>query len=627
MKHLFLICAALLLLAGVASAREDQLIAILESDATLHEKHAACRELVHVGTGQAVPALARLLADEELYHMARYALEPIPDPSVDRAMRDALGALEGRMLANVIDGLGVRRDPEAIAPIARFLTDADPAVARAAAGALGDIGGAAAAQALEAALPDSKPPHQDFLCEGLLRCAENMADGEAVVLYDKLRAMPDLPPLVKRAALRGAILSRGAPGMALWVEAARSESPQTLVDAMGISMDIPGPEMTQALAQELAQADPQKRLLLVETLGHRGDGAAAPALTPLAQTGPAGQRVAAIRSLAQLGAPSAIPVLVALAQDSEAPVATAARSGLIGFPGREVDGAVMGLLDAPDAGRRLAAVEILGQRRVAEAVPSLLKATGDGDSAVVNASFKTLGELAGPEEIPALIEAMMKTGAVAPAESALSAICSRQSDAAMCSEKIIPGLADAKGAPRQALLRVLGAVGDARALAAVREAASDADESVRDTALRALCAWPTVEALPDLMKIAESAGETTYRILAVRGMLRLIPAQEADDAQKIAQLKEALQWIERPEEQRLVLAILAELPSADALALAMAYTLQPALRDEANLAAVGIAEKIVATHPAEVARAMGQIQTDNEELAGRVRELLSDASM
>ena len=43
-----------------------------------------------------------LLADDQLTDLARYALETIPDPSVDKALREALGKLDGRPLAGVI---------------------------------------------------------------------------------------------------------------------------------------------------------------------------------------------------------------------------------------------------------------------------------------------------------------------------------------------------------------------------------------------------------------------------------------------------------------------------------------------------------------------------------------------
>src|SRR5689334_14093880 len=86
----------------------DRLIAVLKSDASRKEKVDACRQLAVIGTKEAVAALAALLANEQMNHMARYALETIPDPSVDEALRAALGQLQGRPLVGVIGSIGVR---------------------------------------------------------------------------------------------------------------------------------------------------------------------------------------------------------------------------------------------------------------------------------------------------------------------------------------------------------------------------------------------------------------------------------------------------------------------------------------------------------------------------------------
>src|SRR5436190_2023265 len=102
-----------------AKEPEAKLIAVLKSDAPRKEKADACRLLALVGTKDSVPTLASLLGDEKLSHMARYGLEPIPDPSVDDALREALGTLRGRPLVGVIGSLGVRRDAKAVEPLAR----------------------------------------------------------------------------------------------------------------------------------------------------------------------------------------------------------------------------------------------------------------------------------------------------------------------------------------------------------------------------------------------------------------------------------------------------------------------------------------------------------------------------
>lgn len=382
-----------------------------------------------------------------------------------------------------------------------------------------------------------------------------------------------------------------------------------------------------AMTKELSQANQQKRLLLLQTLGYRGDPAAAPAIMPLAQTGPATQRIVAIRSLAQLGDPSSIPVLVESLKDDEATVSSTAQNGLIGFPGKQADAAVIALLNDSNAKTRVAAIEMVRRRRIAAAVRPLLKTTGDANADVVRAGFKALGELAGAADIPDVVDAMLKANALAEAEAALSAICARQSDKTICTDKLLPALANAQGKPKLALLRVLRTVGNPQALAAVRAATAEPDKSVKETALRAICNWPTPDALPDLAKIARTTADTKFRILALRGQLRLIPMQTVPDAKKVSQLKEMLPLIERTEEQRLVLATLAGLPTAESLALVTTYLAREELKEEASAAAVAIAEKIIADHPARVAEAMKQVRTNNKKLAERARQLSASAPM
>jgi hypothetical protein len=124
------LAAALLTATAAASvAQEAQLIDVLRSSATQKEKADACRGLARVATKEAVPALAALLGDEKLAHMARGALETIADPAADEALRDALGKLKGRPLLGVIGSIGVRRDAKAVAAMAKLLADADVAPA------------------------------------------------------------------------------------------------------------------------------------------------------------------------------------------------------------------------------------------------------------------------------------------------------------------------------------------------------------------------------------------------------------------------------------------------------------------------------------------------------------------
>ena len=61
-----------------------------------------------------MPALAALLADEQLSAYARSGLEGIPDPSAAEALRTATSSLKGKQLIGVVNSLGVLRDAKAI---------------------------------------------------------------------------------------------------------------------------------------------------------------------------------------------------------------------------------------------------------------------------------------------------------------------------------------------------------------------------------------------------------------------------------------------------------------------------------------------------------------------------------
>jgi HEAT repeat protein len=135
-------------------------------------KAAACKRLAIVGDGTAVPYLAELLPDTELSSWARIALEAIPGPEADEALRAATANLQGRLLVGVINSLGVRRDAKAVELLIGRLKDDDNDVAAAAAVALGHIGGESAVAALRQAVSSGPKEARAAAAEGVILCAE-----------------------------------------------------------------------------------------------------------------------------------------------------------------------------------------------------------------------------------------------------------------------------------------------------------------------------------------------------------------------------------------------------------------------------------------------------------------------
>ena len=109
--------------AADAPGKTGQLIAVLQSDASLFEKARACQQLGEIGNRDAVPALAALLPDEHLSAYARSGLEGIPDPSAAAALREATANLKGPLLIGVINSLGALRDGQAVELLRQLATD------------------------------------------------------------------------------------------------------------------------------------------------------------------------------------------------------------------------------------------------------------------------------------------------------------------------------------------------------------------------------------------------------------------------------------------------------------------------------------------------------------------------
>ncbi|MFH1919394.1 MAG: HEAT repeat domain-containing protein [Planctomycetota bacterium] len=191
---------------------ETRLLAVLASGASRSAKDYVCRTLRTIGTAESVPALAALLPDEDLSHIARYALERIPATEAGAAMRQALPKLPDALKVGTIGSLGVRRDAASVAALAGLLGNADPAIARAAACALGNIGSPEAGKALGDFGKKASEGVKPAVADACLVCAERLlADGkktEAIVLYESLSG-EDQPKHVRLAAKRGLLTTAG----------------------------------------------------------------------------------------------------------------------------------------------------------------------------------------------------------------------------------------------------------------------------------------------------------------------------------------------------------------------------------------------------------------------------------
>lgn len=691
----------LALLCPLAFSAATDPLDVLKSDAPYAEKAEACRLLSIHGGPEAVEALAALLTDEQLSHMARMALEPMPGEEAGAALRAALDKTEGALKAGVVHSLGMRRDAQAASALAAVLAADESDAAQAAAAALARIASPEALNALTVRLAagNLSPAMLAAVCDALFKGAETLLarneKTQAAECFDLLAGVGNAPSEIRAAAWRGAALARGDSDRAAMLAAAiQGDDAALFAAALRTARELCGEGTSAALSAILPGLAPERKIPVIEALGECGGDVAGAALKTEAMDGPVGIRIAALRALTRIGHKPAPPLIAELIWSEDAALAQAARNSLSFFPDGGGDDIITAMLGDKKPEARLLAVQLVAKGALENPAEHLMAAAGADDMEEVRvAAIEALRTLAKPEHRPGLLGHLL--GARSPkemkaAETALAALGARQMtvtagelavqqalygalpDGPMAdvTEKVAkavaagattiaanngpfgdtaPGLfkklrvdytlngapfsrtvaegesinlqtpsapdavvdayldalAKAKGEPKLALVRLLGSTGNAKALELLLKAAFDSQDDARETALRAVCEWPTPAVLPTVLELAKTSADPVIKTLALRGAVRLLGQSQMDMPELIGNYAALLESAGDTGDRKLALSGLAQVRSADALDMALRETVNEAVKPEALRAAVTIAKNLGKTPRMETALPAG----------------------
>lgn len=570
---------------------EKRLVRFLGAQATPAGKDYVCRQLSLIGTAASVPALAELMRRSETFEMARYALERIPSPAADEALRKAVAGTSGKMKAGVIDSLGRRRDARAVAVLKPLLTSTDAAVADSAATALGQIGSAQAAKALGTARGKVPAALKARISEAYVRCAERMAESGdkagAIQIYKQLIGAPE-DPMIRIAALGGLAAAAGKDAVPSLAEAIVSENPKVQAASIRFLNRVPGPEATAVLVRAYEGLPTAAQVVAVSALADRGDVSARPLVVDAASGGVAEVRAAALAALAKLGDGSTLGLLAEAAAMREGREQAAARESLYRLRGADVDSAIVKGVSSAAGNARVELIRAAGERGLAAATEALIASARDADREVRRESVRALRGTAAPAHAQALLDLLPAAQGTAERREAgrtLSAVL-RKTDRPDVSA-VIAAYSAAKMAPMRALLlEVLGQVAAEEALPVLRSGLNESEREVSRAAILALSDWPTDAPMADLLGVAKSAPSPAHQVLALRGFIKQVSAPAGRPAEENARLLgEAMGLARQPEEKKAVLALLPRYPCREAARIAEDALKDPAVATEAKAAA------------------------------------------
>ena len=578
--------------------REQQYIAVLASDAPEADKAIACKQLAIYGSTKAVPELAKYVADPHLSSWARIALEAIPGPEADQALRLGAESAEGSVLVGTLNSIGVRRDPAAVDILVRYLKHSDPQVATAAAIALGKIGDQQGIEALLQALNGTDAALRDGAAQGCIRYAEALLEegdiAPAYKVYQRVR-VAQVPMTRVVEATRGAILAGGPKGEQLLIESLGSNNKKLVYVALSAYRELPTGSVDTKVADQLTKVDSEVAALMLYAMSDRPNGAISSTIVRALEQGSPAVQKAAVTALGRMGDESCLANLLELASGTDKELAALAEEAIEALPGERVNAQLVSMLPASNAALSVKILEAIGHRgiRCTDAIaPMLDHANAEVRQAALFAASKTISQ----DELSLLVDRLLKSSSDANGAAirdALKVASIRMPDREATAAELASAMKNTDStAAKVALLDTLGAMGGPTALQTIRNAALEGDAPLQDAATRALGRWMTVDAAPVLLELSTSLQEGKYKVRALRGYLRLTRQFQFSDQDRAAMCRSALKAATRADEQKLVLEILQRYPSAYTLDVAKEAQQIEGIASEAKQATDAIAKQL-----------------------------------
>ncbi|HUW19667.1 MAG TPA: family 16 glycoside hydrolase [Sedimentisphaerales bacterium] len=617
---------------------EKRLVEFLRSEATPAGKQFICKELSIIGTDECVGALASMLTEKatseiEPADMARYALERIPGPAADKALRDALDKTGGKVKVGIINSLGGRGDSSAAGQLGGLVSDADKEIAAAAISALGKIGGREAARVLGRAGATAGTGLNAVWADACLACADKfLADGDrswAIRVYRRMYG-PGMASPVRAAALRGMVKTMPERAATIVVGILKGgQDEQMRAVAAGLLREIDSPAPLKAATEEFSSLPVVGQVGVLSALGGRGDRSGLDTVGNATKSNEADVRIAAFGALAVLGDASSVDLLAQAAASTEGAEQQAAREALYRLRGSGVDEKIVASIPRAAAEIEIELIRSIGQRNMSAGVETLLKTAQSPQEQVRLESLKMLRVVAGERDLPALIDLLVKAQSEAErseAENTVAGVARKIGDKERQAEPILAVLPSIEAVPaRCALLGVLGKIGGRGAVLALSKALRDGDAEVRISAVRALSEWPGPEPIEDLRGVATRSTDERERVLALRGFVRLIGLDSERPAEEqVGMYKEAMNLASNVTEKKAVLSGLANVKSFAALQMAAEFLDESGLQQEAEAAVVRIGESTQASHAQQTKAALekvGQLSR-NDSLRQQAQKLI-----
>lgn len=570
---------------------EQILIDTLKDAKTNDAKQFLCRQLRTIGTGKCVPQLESMLTDNEISHMARYALGRIQDPKAGDAIHRAIARTSGKLKVGMINSIVDLNYLPALPDIAKLVNSDDDQVAVAAVKALGYFGGSDSVTTLLKVRGSANKDMKIEIDNAMLNCAEKfIADGQrrdARNIYKEYYSEKH-PEQLRIAGLKGLMNVGGEETIALLLGAINGSDPAFQKNAIAMMAELKGKMITDTLIKLSETLPPDGQELVLGTFEARGDSVATPAIIKAASSQDENVRIAALLALGGVGTEKGISTLAKAASSGSRHEREVATASLTRMKGEGMDNAFIRAVNTGSDKDRVQIVKAIGMRGTRRALPVLLEAAKTDDlSEIRREAILSIGMIGRQSEIDTLISlaiAPKDAGDRSSVERAMLTIFNKMDDRDAQARPLIAAIKTAPDDAKPVLLTLLKRPATAEAIETVRSAAKSSDKSIIEAAIRCMLDWPNTDPVEDIYRIAATSDNQIHRVLALRGYVRLARISE----EPTPMYAKAMKLAKRDDEIKQVLANLGYDDTLESYNLACEYIKKDQFKNDAYMAAVKV---------------------------------------
>lgn len=501
------------------AANQAKLEALLKDPATTaFGKKVVLRALLAVGRVKNLEPVAACLKAPETRDWAATLLAGTPGADADKALSQALASAGAEQRCSLLYALAIRKNAGAIAP---YAADKDPAVATAALAALGRIG---TEEALEALAKPAAPALEDARTTALAACVGTLAEAgktRAAARAAKPLFADSKSPAPLRAACAKALLLADDDFFAAGLKDACPQVRQTVIRAAdGVSL--------KTLAAALKTAAPADQPALVAKLAARDAKGCASDVAALLKSDQEAVACSALRALVRIGNADQVGEIYALTARDGA-VGAAAKDALNDLRAPGAGDALIALAQK-DPGQQAKVLGILGERAEAKLLPQFEAFLKSDSADVRKEAWKALGKAADDRTFATLVGwlPLVQNPEQNQAENAIRAAAKNVEPAARTAA-LSAAWAKASVSAKKTLAGLMAGYADPAFVAPLTGALADADNSLRETALRALADWPSMEPYAALKAAVTAQTDAGLKTTALRSALKLVAANAGQE--------------------------------------------------------------------------------------------------